>query len=737
MIAPVAFAALTLLTSLPQSPDCQVAGTVLDLSGAPVPAAVVVFESASGSVKKTTGADGRVCADGLAAGDVTVRVAAPGFAETVATLRVAAAGAAIPLRVVLAPAPLAETVTVTASRSPARFPSPASASVLTSAVLLSSAAATLDDALKSVPGFSLFRRSSSRVANPTAQGATLRGLSASGASRTRVLTDGLPLNDPFGGWVHWNRVPVAAIDRVEVVRGGSSDLYGSDALGGVIQVLTFDGTRRGARGLFEAGEHGTARASLYAGTQARAWQGAAAAEWAATDGYPIVAEAERGPIDRPAASRHKSGLISIAWQRDPRLRLAARANVFTEARRNGTPLQRNDTNARRGAIEASGAAGRGVWSVAAFGGTQGYNQTFTAVSGDRTSERLTTAQHVPADEVGLTAQWAGARSGRDLLVGVEGRQVTGESRETRYFAGVAQPPQAFGGRERTGSIFAQMAWRATDRLTVVGGSRAEVWESKGSGGGVLQRKGMFAPRAAVSWRAAPGISVRGSAYAGFRAPTLNELFRGFRVGNTVTTANAALTPERARGAEGGVLVARGRWSARAIGFWTDLRDAIANVTLSVEPTLVSRQRRNAGHVHAAGVELETEFRASPALTLTVSAAALRSRFADVVEPELEGNRVPQVPSYQLAAGVRYAAPAFTVTADLRALGGQFEDDRNQLRLEPSALVDALVERRLGRGARVFAAIENLFDAEQQVGRTPITNVGLPRSFRAGVRIFLP
>ena len=67
----------------------------------------------------------------------------------------------------------------------------------------------LDDALRFVPGFTLFRRTGSRVANPTAQGVTLRGLGGSGASRALVLDDGMPMNDPFGGWVYWGRVPRA------------------------------------------------------------------------------------------------------------------------------------------------------------------------------------------------------------------------------------------------------------------------------------------------------------------------------------------------------------------------------------------------------------------------------------------------------------------------------------------------------------------------------------------------
>jgi outer membrane receptor protein involved in Fe transport len=175
---------------------------------------------------------------------------------------------------------------------------PQAATVVTSAELLTSAAGSLDDALRNTPGFSLFRRSSSRVSNPTTQGVTLRGLSGSGASRTLVLADGFPLNDPFGSWVYWNRVPQAAIDRVEIVRGATGDLYGADALGGVVQVLTFAPGRTRLRGIVEAGSHGTARFSGFAGGQRRG-----ASE-------PV----RRGPRQRHAADRQYHALDPGIWR---------------------------------------------------------------------------------------------------------------------------------------------------------------------------------------------------------------------------------------------------------------------------------------------------------------------------------------------------------------------------------------------------------------------------------------
>src|SRR5688572_21529805 len=196
-------------------------------------------------------------------------------------------------------AQMSETITVTATRTETRVAdTPASVMVLSREALRESAAPTLDDALRQVAGFTLFRRTGSRVANPTAQGVSLRGVGASGASRALALDDGVPLNDPFGGWVYWGRVPRAALDRIEVLRGGASDLYGSSAMGGVVQFI-----RRKSPGLMidaTAGSQQTASTSVFAGIRRGSWTGDVAADLFTTDGYVLVRPEERGPVDTNA-----------------------------------------------------------------------------------------------------------------------------------------------------------------------------------------------------------------------------------------------------------------------------------------------------------------------------------------------------------------------------------------------------------------------------------------------------
>src|SRR5207249_3547927 len=354
--------------------------------------------------------------------EARIIVVAPGFAEHIEPVPADQRT----LQITLQPAPFFESVNVTSSRTDVpRVDPTVTVSMLPSSELMTSGAVTLDDALKMIPGFTLFRRTSSRASNPTAQGITLRGLGGTGASRSLVLADGVPLNDAFGGWVYWDKVPQVAIDRVEVVRGSGSELYGADAVGGVVQILTWHPTRPAARALVEGGGQGTGRVSIFGGGRAGRWSYTAGGEWFRTAGYiPVATEQDpgitgRGPIDSKLGSAHRSGVASIAYQAANSWHFTAGGNVFTDNRKNGTPAVINDTASRQGAGEAAGGFAGGLLSARVFGGTQGYDQTFSAVSANRASEDLNRLQRVPTRVVGTGAQWVRPIGRHTVLAGAE------------------------------------------------------------------------------------------------------------------------------------------------------------------------------------------------------------------------------------------------------------------------------------------------------------------------------
>ncbi|HSP33576.1 MAG TPA: TonB-dependent receptor, partial [Thermoanaerobaculia bacterium] len=505
--------------------------------------------------------------------------------------------------------------------------------------------------------------SGSRTANPTTQGVSLRGIGASGASRALVLDDGIPLNDPFGGWVYWSRIPRAAIERVEIVRGGASDLYGSSAMGGVVQFLRRPATDTVAADV-SIGSQSTRDATLYAAGESGAWRGSIAADLFSTAGYVLVEPSQRGAVDRAADSRHAA--IDATLERTfggGGARAFARLSHFAESRNNGTPLQINDTSLR----QIAGGVDAGGFTFRAFDLDERFHQTFSAIATNRASERLTLDQRTPSRGSGASAQYAHAIGTRSVVVG------GGETRDVSS----AQSHQ------RIDAAFAEDTMIVNARLTATAALRYDAW-----------RDSAWSPRVSLLVRATDRIALTASAYRAFRAPTLNELLRPFRVGNVLTLANPDLHPERLSALEAG---ARGG-PFRVTLFSMTTNDVIANVTRTVTPALITRQRDNLGFSRSRGAEVESDVRIA---SWRLSAGYL---FADA---RLDtGRRTPQVPRHQATAQVAWRGRA-GVQARWSAM--QFDDDLNQFRLRSFFAADAFTAIPIAGGVEATLAVENIFN----------------------------
>ena len=709
-------------------------GSVMDISGGVIPDAQVVVTTTDGrKVTVRSNAAGHFDAGALAS---TIRVTSAGFEPA----NVPVSGSE-PVYVVLRPLNFADTVVVTATRGAERLPSAASATVITAAELNNMAAGALDDALRSTPGFTLFRRSSSRVANPTTQGVTLRGVSGSGASRTLVLADGVALNDPFGSWVYWNRVPAAAVDRVEVVRGATGDLYGAGALGGVIQILTVPPTRSRARATFDGGSHDTFRGSLFGAAERDGWSATGAYEGVRTDGAYLVAPESRGVVDTKADSDYQTGFATVGKRRDS-WHLTLRGAAYKEERGNGTPVQVNSTDWQQFSLEAGGLVGGGVLQVQSAASSQDYYQTFSAVPATRATERLTFEQFIDTSHAMVNGQWTRPLGRVTMIVGGDYRRTEAAQDEFRYVlvTGVNTKTGPFisGGTETVGAFYARANIAASDSLTFELGARGDRWNSTPINPTAPAKDvNFFSPRGAVAWRAGR-FQVQASAYHANRTPSLNELYRRFAAGTAVTNANPLLEPETLDGVEGGVLTQWARASFRATAFFNNLDGAIANVTLSQTPTATVRQRQNSDSIRATGVEMEFDTRLSSAFSFNAQMVFTSSHFrGSVATPVLEGNTVPQVPAVQGGFGLTWAEPRwFTAATQVRFSGEQFDDDLNTASfvLNPYAVWDASANRAITRGLNAFVAVENILDKEFDTARTPLRQIGWPRTFRVGARV---
>ncbi len=643
--------------------------------------------------------------------------------------------------------------------------------------LAAAPALRLDDLLRDrVPGFSLFRRNGSRTANPTAQGVSLRNIGPSGAGRTLVLLDGIPQNDPFGGWVYWSRLPVASIGRVEVTQGGGAGLWGNAALGGTIELISAEPAgdawrlelTGGNRGTYEADVAGSVAVPLANGRSVRLF---GRADRFSTDGYPTVRAGQRGPVDI-AADAHADILDGgVRWEIGDATALTLKVGGFQEDRGNGTPLTNNSTRALDFSAALDGAVrDRGiVWQAQIYGQWREFSSTFSAVNDTRTAETPSLDQSsVPAHALGgSVALRLPLGDSHRLGLGADVRTVTGETRERFRFIGDRfTMNRAAGGEQFFVGLFAEDAWKLGPRTTLTAAGRLD-WHADTDGHrrerdlatGAVTRDDRFADRDGLTFNARLGgthdllaepgaLRIRAAAYSGFRVPTLNELYRPFRVRNDVTEANPALSPERLYGAEAGVQwKPASAWTLSATAFHNELHRPVANVTLAQGPSNtplfgalpaggVGRQRQNLGRARIIGAQAEVAWTPTKAWRFEASYLFTRAEVERAEsQPVLEGKRLAQTPLHQLTAGARWTEGRWQASAQLRFSGEQFEDDLNTLRLAPAVTLDAAVSYRFTANWLARVSVENLLNQRAEAGRTAdgLVTEGQPRLVSGGVR----
>ncbi|HMT09972.1 MAG TPA: TonB-dependent receptor, partial [Pyrinomonadaceae bacterium] len=526
---------------------------------------------------------------------------------------------------------------------------------------------------------------------------TARLLLASQAPGNLVNQTGIPFNDPFGGWVQWERVPAIAVDQVEVLRGGASSLYGNYALSGAVNIIPRKPEKKYtfSSDVF-VGSQQSFGASGFGGFDSKNWSIDGTAAAFQTRGSKPIDPAVQGPVDGYAGVRYTSFLTRISRKFGDNTSVFVRPAFFGEVRTNGTGLQTNRSHIRGLTTGGTLQTNELKFEFRAFGGTQGYDQTFSAVNTGRTVENLIRIQRVPSQNVGGSVVMSGSLGRHSLVGGIDMRQVRGASDEVAFSNNLATTKAGSGGQDNGVGIFLRDAIKLSDKLAVVAGARIDHWRnSNGRVSSIVlstsaitdstfayRSETAFSPHLALLYTLNDGVSVYASGSSSFRSPTLNELYRSFRVGNVNTLANADLSAERAVNFESGVTFRRNGLGLRTAAFYTEVSRPIANVTLTTMPTLITRQRQNMGRNRIAGFEAEFD------ATFRSIYFAAGYQFVDPTavefdaEPSLVGLRVPQVARHQATFRVRYDLTKWTFALQGRAAGEQFDDDQNQFRLEP-------------------------------------------------------
>lgn len=668
-----------------------------------------------------------------------------------------------------------EEVTVTGRRLPPLGADDAYAVVtLSSADIGASSSARLDEILRALPGFGLFRRASSLSAHPTTQGVTLRSLGPNGAGRTLVLLDGIPQNDPFGGWVYWSALSPASIEAVRVTKGGGAGRWGSQALAGVIELTSSSFDEAGISGQARYGSHETVEVSGRSTIGEGATRGFIEAAYFDSDGYHLLPADQRGVIDIPAASEAYHLNAGLRHDLGGGTALTFRAGYFREERVNGLALATNRTEALDASLslvhEAAAGTGGADWQIAAWVKDRDLANSFSAARDNRTTQRMVLDQFdVPAigwGANGLVRFDAGAST--IIEVGFDLRRLAGETNEhfRNLGAGFTRERVA-GGDELIAGGYLELSHQAGPGTVISAGIRLDAWrafsgqriESDLTTSAILRedmipdRDGVVpSGRLAARHELTSALAVRVAAYSGFRLPTINELYRPFRVRNDITEANPALEPERLYGFDIGFEYAPQNGIRLEAGYFRNwLNQGVGNVTLALGPGFFPptgyvpaggslRQRTNIDRIIADGIELSASLQPAEGLEIAASYLYVNARVTASGEaPGLVGLRLAGSPRHQGSLAFRYEpAGRWSLSASLRFAGSQFDDDLNSRVLDSYVTAGFSGSYRLGERAEIYGAAENLFDTDitSALSGTGLVTLGQPRLWSLGVRITL-
>jgi len=626
----------------------------------------------------------------------------------------------------------------------------------------------LENALRLVPGLQQFRRSDARSANPTSQGVTLRGLGGNASSRALLVLDGVPQSDPFGGWISFPGYDAINLAAVRVRRGGGTGSDGPGALAGTIE-LDSAGIRPDQSNVYgdlAYGSRNSIEASVGTSQSLGAGGLSISAQYARGDGFVPTIARQRGLVDRAAPYEQAGINLRFVAPIDADTEIQASARAFTDQRERGFAFSDNSND---GADASVRLVGRGAlpWSALAYVQMRSFASSFAAISADRTAATQTLDQfNVPSTGLGARIEIRPSiGEGAELRLGGEWRRTTGETRELfTYVAGNPTRLRRAGGASDTFGAFAEASWQASPDLLLTGGGRVDRWtltdgrlrETVLATGAPLtttdfaNRSGWEGTgRLGFAWDAASLLTLRGAGYLGWRLPTLNELYRPFRVGADATAANAALAPERLQGVELGLDWEIFTLQLGATVFWNRLDNAIANVTLARGPGtfpgvgFVSaagsfNQRQNLDAVEARGIEVEARADVGDfnfAAAYSYVDAEVR---AGPGQAAIDGLRPAQVPRHFATGSVGWFPRGNDSGVNLTAryVGSQFEDDLGLLALDDALTLDARAALRISRNLLVELRGENLFDATVQaaISGPGIIERGMPRTIWLGVKL---
>jgi vitamin B12 transporter len=570
-------------------------------------------------------------------------------------------------------------ITVTATRLPVeRSGAPAAITVITGQELRARGITRLADALRDVPGASVVQSGS--FGSQTA--VFLRG---GESDYTKVLIDGVPVNDA-GGAIDVAHISVADVERIEIVRGPASVLWGSDAVTGVIQIFTNRASPRSRLGVSVrrgsyATQDGLGEVTLVRGTT----QLAASAATHETDG---VLDFNNGYRNRQASASLRMEPTSSKGLRAMIRHSDATYHYPTDFL--GAPVDSNQYRREKrlvGGIEASAPLTRSVTARVMLAANE-----LDGVSDNQVDRPGDFAYH---DESDASRRVVDGRI--DVKLPLDATLTTGaewtRQRETNT--------SNFDASRVNRGYYVQLLAGSSAPWLVTVGTRVDDNEKFGT---------FVTSRASGSWRFVTGTRVRATFGTAFKEPAFAEIFN-----TSFTRGNASLQPERSSSVELSVeqKLFSGRTTAAVTWFDQRFRDRVDFIPFPPD-SAVFGTFANIGRANASGLELEARVQTSAGVAFSTSYAYLETEITDD-DFGREGQRLLRRPMHTATATVSYNATRGSVAATVHRVGSRH--DVGYVRLPWYTTLDVATELRLlqrrALGLALTARLENTLDEQYE------------------------
>ncbi len=624
-----------------------------------------------------------------------------------------------------------EEVVVTGTRTTRNLNEvPGRISVIDSKIVELTSAQQVDDILRYTPGINVNRSTGLYTQRPMV---TLRGLSGDEQSRTLVLLNGVPINTSDEGGVNWNRINQYDIERIEVFKGPGSSLYGSNAMGGVINIITKkpSGPQEVYGGL-SYGTFNTLRQNLNVRIRNnRGYYGSVSQYYLKSDGYINIPDISRTPYD---IARHLEEIsLSVKAGNDARnwLRWELQYDIYRDQRGEGFMINspkgnyRNfNTNLFRGNLRGGDHKTR--YDLSVYYQMENYfnvNERFRGTDYSRfdvNSYRqdmgvLLNANRELSNNNTLTAGFEYKQGGIDGGDYYQTPRPGTAIYDTIYNAGKINTLAGYIQDEHAlfDNKIRLIAGLRFDRVTFYDGEFFSTDPSWSSPELIEHTWTEFSPRAGVRLNFIRQLSAYISYSHGFRASILDDLTRTGWMWVGFKEANPELGPESLSNIEiGADIFPANNLKISASAFHAKGRDFLYYV--ATERTIFGGRpvyrRENVTGVTLQGIEADIQYEIFEGLNLLASYTFADSRINEFTErPELENRYLKYVPGHCASASLFWHNKYINTSMRGFYKGGQFADDLNEVVLDPYFTFDVQLSRQINGNFILSLDIQDIFD----------------------------